>query len=485
MREIFEQEKLHECVTLAEQCFLLHSKLVEYEDDSDWKFSYRDEGLYWGITRQYVRRLVEKWKRVLIEGKAKMPGRPPSLSQMEIEKILDYVSLCDEKLEPLTQTTLIHWINITFNLSLTWMWLKGFIQEQSSLFVVDCEPLEEARTQLTDEQLIENAKELTTKLAQAHPELVMNMDETAIDSKRELDKLKVVSRKPCPRQYKTTRGESHITFVPTIGITGWCLPIMTIVKTISVVSELSVRYGFPKSSWAHVVTSSSAYINEILFRYWLDEIFVPGVEARRRMLMLPADAKALLIIDGCLCHSEKMLKELSVKFIDYHYLVPHNSHVTQPLDRGIFSFHKRIFKNTPSPDTENKVGKRIMRGLIAMSHVCTPAHIRSSFWRAGIELNYIEGKPVLTMNLNTWLTQRNSPASELKEEFFVDEQQKKRARTKTVMKGFTKKEQKEKDKREKDKQLLEAAKLTLTKKEQEKKEEKVENKIDESGGEKQ
>jgi len=126
-----------------------------------------------------------------------------------------------------------------------------------------------------------------------------------------------------------------------------------------------------------------------------------------------------------------------------------------------------------------------MRGLIAMSHVCTPAHIRSSFWRAGIELNYIEGKPVLTMNLNTWLTQRNSPASELKEEFFVDEQQKKRARTKTVMKGFTKKEQKEKDKREKDKQLLEAAKLTLTKKEQEKKEEKVENKIDESGGEKQ
>jgi len=348
---------------------------------------------------------------------------------------------CDETLAPLTQTALLQWINTTFHTCLTFGWLQTFLQSQSALFVVDAEPIESERADLKDEQLKENAKILATKVQKANVELIMNVDETGLDCKRDTEKLRVVSTRQCPRMYRSVRAESHITLLPTIGITGWTLTHLVIIKTLSTVSELAVRYGFPKSNWAHLTTSSSAYINEKLFRYWVDEILVPGVQARHRLLNLADNASALLILDGCLAHNEELLKDLSKYHIDYHFLVPHSSHITQPLDRGIFSFFKRVFKNVSCDDTTNKVGRRMMRGLIALTQVCTPPSIRSSFWRAGMEMNYEDGKPIVTVNVETWLVQRNSPQSDLKEETFINDNLKKRSRTKTAMKGMTKKEE--------------------------------------------
>ena len=165
------------------------------------------------------------------------------------------------------------------------------------------------------------------------------------------------------------------------------------------------------------------------------------------MLGLPENAKALLILDGCLAHDKEKLRVLGEHFIDYHFLLPHSSHITQPLDRGIFSYFKRVFKTTHNNDTQNKVGRRIMRGLNALSQVCTPGNIRSSYWRAGFELNYDDGKPSVTVNAETWLVQKNSPQTDVKEEFFINSAMKKRARTKTAFKGLTKKEKAENKKK--------------------------------------
>ena len=57
----------------------------------------------------------------------------------------------------------------------------------------------------------------------------------------------------------------------------------------------------------YLTSSSSAYINEELFSVYVDKILVPGVKARRQFLDLPSDAGALLILDGCLAHSEEKL----------------------------------------------------------------------------------------------------------------------------------------------------------------------------------
>ena len=198
------------------------------------------------------------------------------------------------------------------------------------------------------------------------------MDETSLDSKQETDKLKVVSWHDCPRQYQSMRGDSHITFIPTVGVTGWTLPVLVILKSLTVVSDLAIRYGFPKSQWDHLVSSTSAYINEEIFEYWVTSILVPRVEARRRMLGLPEDAKALLILDGCLSHSKSKLEDLKDKFIDFHYLVPHSSHITGPLDRGIFSYHKRIIRILPAMTLPTRWGNVWWKGSLLWARFALP-----------------------------------------------------------------------------------------------------------------
>ena len=58
------------------------------------------------------------------------------------------------------------------------------------------------------------------------------------------------------------------------------------------------------------MTSSSVYINEKLFLYWIEKILVPEVQARQRALELLNKAPALLILDGYLAHNEKSFKAI-------------------------------------------------------------------------------------------------------------------------------------------------------------------------------
>jgi hypothetical protein len=115
-------------------------------------------------------------------------------------------------------------------------------------------------------------------------------------------------------------------------------------------------------------------------------------------------------------------------------------------DHGIFASFKQVFKNTQYNNTQNKVKRQLICGLIVLHQVCSPAHIRSSFWRAGFKMNYINRIPTINIQVQTWLTQRNSPNTNIKEESFIYESLKKKKRTRTIMKGETKKEKKEKKK---------------------------------------
>jgi hypothetical protein len=160
---------------------------------------------------------------------------------------------------------------------------------------------------------------------------------------------------------------------------------------------------------------------------------------RRKAFGLANDTWCLLILDGCLVHNEEDMRELNKHFIDYHFLVSHSSHLSQPLDRGIFALFKRVFKNTQCNNMQNKVGRWLIRGLIALYQVCSPAHIRSSFWRARFEMNYIDGIPTINIYVQTWLTQQNSLNTNIKKESFIYELLKKKKRTRIVMKRETKK----------------------------------------------
>jgi len=73
--------------------------------------------------------------------------------------------------------------------------MQAFICQQQSLILIDAEPLEEARAEVTVNSLKLNGESLQAKLKLAHPDLVLNMDETSSESRKADKQLKVISCK--------------------------------------------------------------------------------------------------------------------------------------------------------------------------------------------------------------------------------------------------------------------------------------------------
>jgi hypothetical protein len=110
-----------------------------------------------------------------------------------MNQIIKYVNECDESIFLLTQTAFLYWINTTFSKELTISWLQFFILNKKQLFIINSELIEEARSKVTEQQLIENAKQLNDKVTQSNPDFIFNIDETTLNLKKNFNKIKVVS----------------------------------------------------------------------------------------------------------------------------------------------------------------------------------------------------------------------------------------------------------------------------------------------------
>ena len=164
---------------------------------------------------------------------------PSLFSAAQRSTILQYVDKCDADLFPLTQAALQLWINQEFNIVITSNSLKKWLEKQSDLYLVSGYPLESARAKLSLDKMRKNGTELERKLAKAHPLLIMNMDESALDATVETQTHKIISSHCCDQSYAAQRGKSHITFVALIATGGWHLPHLAIVKTKSIARVLA------------------------------------------------------------------------------------------------------------------------------------------------------------------------------------------------------------------------------------------------------
>ena len=82
----------------------------------------------------------------------------------------------------------------------------------------------------------------------------------------------------------------------------------------------------------------NSFINGDVLEEWLNDVFLPHVEltrARLRDRLETFNEKAVLVMDGCRCHTqERHLQLLEEHDVNVRLLVPHTSHLTQPFDRG-------------------------------------------------------------------------------------------------------------------------------------------------------
>jgi hypothetical protein len=65
------------------------------------------------------------------------------------------------------------------------------------LFIINFELIEEVQSEVTEQQLIENAKQLNDKVTQSNFNLILNINKTAFDLKKDFNKIKVVNTQKC------------------------------------------------------------------------------------------------------------------------------------------------------------------------------------------------------------------------------------------------------------------------------------------------
>lgn len=167
--------------------------------------------------------------------------------------------------------------------------------------------------------------------------LIFNLDEIGFDSYVDaVSKRFVVTAEKGPTPFTPVKRVSNrITFLKCIALEGPSPKPLVIIKkkTISPEHAIELRHN------AILRFHDSAFMTKEFFGEWMEKIFLPHVLSIKKEVK--QKKKAVLIMDGFRGHElTNDLKEKVEKIIDIIYLVPHSSHLAQPLDLCYFGFWK-------------------------------------------------------------------------------------------------------------------------------------------------
>jgi hypothetical protein len=161
-------------------------------------------------------------------------------------------------------------------------------------------------------------------------ENIYNMDETGFSIGAIKSAHVVVNKDIQSRTIVHPGRQEWVTVIECISTDGNVLPPFLILKGKSVMPS-----WIPKSildeEW-RMAASSTGWTNNELGFIWLKEIFEPTTREKA------AGGKRLLICDGHESHISSQFISFAMDHeIELILLVPHSSHITQPLDVGVFA----------------------------------------------------------------------------------------------------------------------------------------------------
>lgn len=249
------------------------------------------------------------------------------------------------------------------------------------------EPMEAARASLDRESIINYYNELSSVVNDVPCSLVFNIDEAGEDEYVDANSYQVI----VPGHYEgetikipVKRESKRSTLVHCIAADGTSFKPLLIIprKTVDTVAlkRLNCNNVLIKSQ-------EKGFANTELIKFWLEQIFFP--EVQRRMTeeyhRTGYDGYAVLILDGFSCHKKALeaynLDQMGIKLV---YLVPHSSHVTQPLDLIIFAAQKRFTTTAHFTMKLTDQAYCLRKIITGIQKASTTENIVSAFEAAGI-----------------------------------------------------------------------------------------------------
>lgn len=193
-------------------------------------------------------------------------------------------------------------------------------------------------------------------------------------------------------------------------MTGRKLRQFNIVSTQNITAELA-RYNLPDSAYALITSSPRGYMVTELFMEYLNKVLVPGVEGLRKELG-KEKATAGLLMDGMKAHDSPEVRAILAKHnIRPLFLLPHASHLLQPLDCVLFGVFKRTRRQYIDDTIENKQGRRLLEAMDALDGNSRFRNIIAGWERAGF---YKTDTNKVQINIEHVITGARAPNSDAK-----------------------------------------------------------------------
>jgi hypothetical protein len=188
---------------------------------------------------------------------------------------------------------------------------------------------------------------------------------------------------------------------------------MIVVQSKSIKRQLKVL-GLPNEPNTLLVASQKGYITIELFIKLIIEILIPSVIFCRAQFDLE-NSHALLVVDGATQHqSLNIINALKSANIMY-FLVPHSSHLTQPLDCLFFKCFKGELRKPRVHYTDlSKTSNQLIHTISSLSKIMG-WFIRLRSWHcAGFLVLLEDAIPTITYDLSIILKRKNTPTNEIK-----------------------------------------------------------------------
>ena len=319
----------------------------------------------------------------------KAVGRPPCLSSEMTAAVLTFIRDRNAKNDPPTVNDALNMLWETFLVDVIPDTFRKWLNEKTVYKTLVAAPMEEDRMAVSQESISQYFETLEREVNGMPAALVLNLDESGFQRYADARHNAVIVPASYTKAfYPVPRNETRKTFLAAVAAAGLRLKPLVIAQRKTVEGELLMA-GYT-SDHAVIVHSETGYISSELFLEYIRRILIPYVNMKRAELSY--QGPAVLIMDGCSCHTSAqaldLLRRANVKAI---LLPAHSSDQTQVCDLGLFGNMKSAQSRIHPPPTASVQSQQMMKMISAYHGACHPGAITSAFQRAGISNVIHEG----------------------------------------------------------------------------------------------
>jgi hypothetical protein len=244
--------------------------------------------------------------------------------------------------------------------------------------------MEEKRVHYNRAQLLQWYTELGNTIKNIPRYFIFNMDETGVDDFVDShDILVAIPRQGSDKKVSIpiSRNSKRATLTGFIAADGSALKPLVIMSTGSIIEDIEEAGYTPDK--VQFIYQSHGFMTKRIFQYWMQEIFIPYVEMKRQELHY--QDVVILLMDQFGGHTYDTFDEDCTTYnIVTRPLIPHTSHLSQPLDQILFSEFKKKFNQIRYSKCLTPASNRLIRILKAWFQTITADLITSTFTAAGI-----------------------------------------------------------------------------------------------------